>query len=65
MDCAAGVALRLEGAEETLYRALGTPLARDELIRISGLPAGDALTALVALELRGLIKEEFGAWHRT
>jgi len=65
MDSAAGVALRLEGAEETLYRALGTPLARDELIRISGLPAGDALTALVALELRGLIKEEFGAWHRT
>ena len=23
------------------------------------------MTALVALELRGLIKEEFGAWHRT
>ena len=26
--------------------------------------AGELLTALVALELRGFIKEEFGAWHR-
>lgn len=30
----------------------------------SNMGAGEILTALVALELRGLIREEFGAWRR-
>jgi DNA processing protein len=51
--------------ELMLYGALKDPLAKDELIRASGLPAGDALTALLTLELKGLAKEEFGAWRRT
>lgn len=54
----------LEGSEKTLYDALAEPLPRDEVIRASKLPAGEALTALVALELKGLAKEEFGAWRR-
>ncbi len=54
----------LSGNERTLYELLEEPLARDELIRASGLPTGDALTVLLTLELKGLIKEEFDAWRR-
>ena len=32
--------------------------------RLAGAGSGELMTALVALELRGLIKEEFGAWRR-
>lgn len=55
----------LAGAEALLYELLAKPLPKDELIRASGLPPGDALTALVTLELKGLAKEEFGAWRKT
>jgi DNA processing protein len=58
------ITLTLEGAEKTLYDALHEPLPRDEVIRASKLQVGEALTALVALELKGLAKEEFGAWRR-
>lgn len=54
----------LAGLELALWEALGEPLPRDELLRAVGGNTGEALTALVALELRGLIKEEFGAWRR-
>lgn len=54
----------LTGNEKVVYDLLQEPLARDELIRLSQLPTGDALTALVMLELRGILKEEFGAWRR-
>ncbi|HEX8946742.1 MAG TPA: DNA-processing protein DprA [Candidatus Paceibacterota bacterium] len=54
----------LSEAERSLYAALSEPRSRDELIRASHLSAGDALTALVSLELRGLIKEQYGAWRR-
>lgn len=57
-------ALRLEGVEAALYELLDEPLPRDELIRRAKLPPGDALTALVTLELKGLAKEEFGKWRR-
>jgi DNA processing protein len=56
--------LKLEGAEARLYELLATPMTRDELIRASNLPSGDALTALVTLELKGILKEEFSAWRR-
>lgn len=69
-----GIPLRESGAsrqlapmsedESALYGALEEPRAKDELIRLSGLPAGAALTALIALELKGLAKEEYGAWRR-
>ncbi len=63
----------LEDAELGIWSMLEEPKTRDEILRAStllsisaGRPAstGELLTALVALELRGLIKEEFGAWHR-
>jgi DNA processing protein len=57
-------ALKLEGAEKTMYELLAEPLPRDEAIRASNLPSGVALTTLLALELKGLLKEEFGAWRR-
>ena len=54
----------LEDAELTVWNMLAEPLTRDEILRASSANAGETLTALVALELRGLAKEEFGAWHR-
>ncbi|MBU6388579.1 DNA-processing protein DprA [Patescibacteria group bacterium] len=54
----------LEDAELVIWNMLTEPKTRDEILREAGVPAGEALTALVALELRGLAKEEFGAWHR-
>jgi len=63
----------LEDAELVILNMLDEPHTRDEILRAStslstsaGGPAsaGELLTALVALELRGLIKEEFGAWRR-
>ncbi len=56
--------LELSGDEKILYDLLTEPLPRDEIIRRSKLSTGDALTALVMLELRGVLKEEFGAWRR-
>jgi DNA processing protein len=54
----------LEDAELVIWSMLEEPKTRDEILRGAGVPAGEALTALVALELRGLAKEEFGAWHK-
>ena len=56
--------VRLEGSERVLYDLLNEPRARDELLRGSGLTSSETLTALVMLELKGLAKEEFGAWRR-
>ena len=54
----------LEGAEYGIWSLLAEPKTRDEILRTGIAGAGELLTALVALELRGLIKEEFGAWRR-
>ena len=54
----------LEDAELVIWNMLEEPMTRDEILRGASGAAGEMLTALVALELRGLIKEEFGAWHR-
>lgn len=54
----------LEDAELVIWNMLDEPKTRDEILRAAKGGAGEVLTALVALELRGLIKEEFGAWHR-
>ena len=58
------VSLSLTPDEQHVYDLLQEPLTRDELIRRSPKAAGDVLTALVMLELRGVLKEEFGAWRR-
>lgn len=54
----------LEDAELEIFGMLDEPKTRDEILRTGSAGAGELLTALVALELRGLIKEEFGAWRR-
>lgn len=65
----------LAGPELLVWEILAEPLPRDELLRAAssggtgpgpsrGLGAGDIMTALIALELRGLVKEEFGCWRR-
>lgn len=54
----------LEGNEKRIYELLTEPLAKDDLIRASGLSPSDALTAIVMLELRGVLKEEYGLWRR-
>lgn len=60
----------LEDAELVIWNMLDEPMTRDEILRSTSsrqaaLGPGETLTALVALELRGLVKEEFGAWRRT
>ena len=54
----------LEDAELVIWNMLDEPMTRDDILRANDAGASETLTALVALELRGLIKEEFGAWHR-
>lgn len=57
----------LEAAELVIWNMLEEPKTRDEILRTCTSPElgmGEALTALVSLELRGLTREEFGAWHR-
>jgi DNA processing protein len=56
--------VELMGIEKSIYDCLVEPYARDALIHASKLPARDVLSALVTLELKGLVKEEFGAWRR-
>jgi DNA processing protein len=55
----------LEDVELEIWSMLKEPKTRDEILRAGSGGAGEVLTALVALELRGLVKEEFGTWHRT
>jgi len=59
------VPANLEGAEQVIWDMLEEPQQRDDILRLSSEGVGETLTALVALELRGIIKEEFGAWRRT
>jgi DNA processing protein len=54
----------LEDAEQEIWNYLEDPHTRDEILRDGSRSAGELLTTLVSLELRGLIKEEFGAWRR-
>lgn len=51
-------------SELSLWTLLETPHSRDDVIRVSGLPASEAITLLVTLELKGLVKEEYGLWRR-
>ncbi len=57
-------ASHLEGTEKEVWTLLATPMSRDEILRAAKSNAGEVLTALVSLELRGLLREEFGAWRR-
>jgi predicted Rossmann fold nucleotide-binding protein DprA/Smf involved in DNA uptake len=57
----------LEDNEQIVWQALEEPKTRDEILRraTAEVNVSHLLTALVSLELRGLIREEFGAWRRT
>jgi DNA processing protein len=50
--------------ELEIWSMLEEPKTRDEILREGKGGASALLTALVALELRGLVREEFGAWHK-
>lgn len=56
--------VQLAGAEGKIYDILYEPLPRDEVLRRADMDASEALSALVTLELKGLLKEEFGVWRR-
>jgi DNA processing protein len=58
------IAPTFSGVELSIWNALAEPHSRDELLRTVESDPGDALTALISLELNGHIKEEFGAWRR-
>ncbi len=58
------MAPKLVGTEKEVWNILQAPKTRDEILRESKADAGEILTALIALELRGIAKEEFGAWRR-
>jgi DNA processing protein len=54
-----------EETERAVWDTLEEPRSRDEILRlVRSHGAGEVLTALVALELRGLAREEFGTWRR-
>lgn len=50
--------------EDVVYAVLAEPCRREELIERSGLPESEALTALVMLELKGKVRQEYGLWKR-
>jgi hypothetical protein len=43
---------------------LAEPKSRDELLRADPARAAPLLTALMSLELKGLVRETYGAWRR-
>ncbi len=53
----------MSDVEIVLYEILSTPTARDRLVRQSKLSPADVSIALITLELKGLVKEEYGAWR--
>jgi DNA processing protein len=59
-------AVSLPPAERSALEAVaGHPVTVDAVAGDSGLPVGEALSALVALELRGLVREVAGRYERT
>ncbi|MBA3789166.1 DNA-protecting protein DprA [Patescibacteria group bacterium] len=59
------IAPSLTPTEQCIYDLLIEPLQRDDLIRNTSLTPSEALVTLISLELKGMVKEKFGAWHRT
>lgn len=63
-EAAAALPRDLEGPEKVLWNMLAEPKPRDELLRADPSRAAELLTALMSLELKGFVREEFGAWRR-
>ncbi len=55
---------RLSPAEKELLELLGEPIARDTLLETMNLPISELNTLLSTLEIKGLIKEEYGEMRR-
>lgn len=51
--------------EQKIYELLEEPHERDDIVRLSELPAHEVLAQLGMLELKGFAKQEFGLWRRT
>lgn len=60
----AALAPTLEGAEKEIWNLLEEAKSRDEVLRLAKSGTNESLTALISLELRGLIREQYGAWRR-
>jgi len=54
----------LTPTQASLLSLIDSPKRKDALIQESGLPASDALSALVSLEMKGLAEEKYGTWQR-
>jgi DNA processing protein len=50
----------LSKEEKDILKILNEPMGRDELIRETGLPVNKANAIISAMEIRGIIKEEYG-----
>jgi DNA processing protein len=56
--------LPLAGGESAVWEALSAPAAADHLARVSGLGLHEVVSALVGLELRGLVRQTAGRYER-
>lgn len=54
----------LEESEQIIFDLLAEAQPRDELLRACTLPMHETLSLLGVMELKGIIKEEFGLWRR-
>ena len=54
----------LDERELHMWTLLETPKTKADLVRTSGLSAADTITVLVTLDLKGMVKEEYGLWRR-
>lgn len=59
-----GVLPLLTADEQRLYDALAEPKERDALLRSADLDEVVGASALIALELKGVVHEKFGLWRR-
>lgn len=60
----ADIHVPLSENEQIILAHLKEPQEKDVIIRSSPLPHSETLSTLVLLELKGVIKEEFGLWRR-
>ena len=54
----------LDGPERDVYDALWKPMSKDDLIRTLKLEKDEVISALVTLELKGVLTEQFSKWQR-
>jgi predicted Rossmann fold nucleotide-binding protein DprA/Smf involved in DNA uptake len=60
-----GVPRGLSADERRLLAALGTSMLPTAVAGVAGMPVADALTVLIGLELRGLVRGVGGRFERT